>query len=100
MCHSTGGAVQLGSGWIRVYRRCSGLRVLCDRYLTVVYEGGAYSFQDPINDLKAGVMSLAVGHRHHAKTLRFGMAALQVKLLVTTGALMRAGPLVFCWFVR
>lgn len=61
---------------------------------TVVYEG-IYSFQDLEDDLKAGVMSLAVGHQHHAKQLLSSMALLQVALLVATGTLIEAGPLYF-----
>ena len=57
---------------------------------TIVYEG-TYSFQDLTDDLKAGVMSLAVGHHHHAKQLLSAFASLQVMLLAATGLLMGAG---------
>ena len=61
---------------------------------TIVYEG-TYSFQDLKDDLKAGVMSLAVGHQHNAKQLLSLTAMLQVALLFTTGHLINAGPLYF-----
>ena len=40
-------------------------------------------------------MSLAVGHRQHAKQLLSSMAALQVLLLIITEVLIDAGPLYF-----
>ena len=61
---------------------------------TIVYEG-TYSFQDLTDDLKAGVMSLAVGHRDVAKQLLSTMASLQVGLLFATGTLIGAGRLYF-----
>ncbi len=61
---------------------------------TVVYEG-TYSFQDLTDDLKAGVMSLAVGHRDHAKQLLSTMASVQVALLLATGYLIGASPLYY-----
>ncbi|CAF9935760.1 Para-hydroxybenzoate--polyprenyltransferase, mitochondrial precursor (PHB:polyprenyltransferase) [Imshaugia aleurites] len=61
---------------------------------TIVYEG-TYSFQDVRDDLKAGIMSLAVGHRHHAKSLLGSAAALQVGLLGLVGWLVQASPVYF-----
>ena len=60
----------------------------------IVYEG-TYSSQDVEDDLKAGIMSLAVGHRRHAKTYLGTAAAVQVALLGVVGILIGAGP--FCF---
>ena len=61
---------------------------------TIVYEG-TYSFQDFTDDLKAGVMSLAVGNHQHAKQFLSMFASLQVILLIATGLLMDAEPLYY-----
>ncbi len=60
----------------------------------IVYEG-TYSFQDLKDDLKAGIMSLAVGHRHHAKTFLGSAAAVMVGFLGLVGWLIGAGPIYY-----
>ena len=61
---------------------------------TIVYEG-TYSFQDPNDDFKARVMSLAVGYLDHPKRLLSTVALVQVGFLVATGCLIGARPLYF-----
>lgn len=60
----------------------------------IVYEG-IYSFQDLRDDLKAGIWSLAVGHRHHAKQFLGTAAAVMVTFLGLVGWLTEAGPIYF-----
>lgn len=60
----------------------------------IVYEG-TYSFQDLTDDLKAGIMSLAVGHHHHAKRFLGSAAAVQVAFLGLAGGLVGVDPVYF-----
>lgn len=60
----------------------------------IVYEG-IYSFQDLRDDLKAGIWSLAVGHRHHAKPFLGTAAAVMLAFLGLAGWLIEASPIYF-----
>lgn len=52
-------------------------------------------FQGLDNDLRSGVLSLAVAHRHDAKPIFLSIAMTQVGLLYMMGALIGAGPLFY-----
>ena len=60
----------------------------------IVYEG-IYSFQDLRDDLKAGIWSLAVGHRHHAKQFLCTAAAMMVAFLGLVGWFIESSPIYF-----
>ena len=54
-----------------------------------------YAFQDLIDDLKAGVKSMAVRHNNHAKLLFGGLATIQVLALLLVGFVLGTGVMYY-----
>ncbi|KAI5808943.1 UbiA prenyltransferase family-domain-containing protein [Peziza echinospora] len=61
---------------------------------TVLYDT-IYAHQDLSDDVKAGVMSIAVKHEHDTKKIMSGLAVVQVGFLGAAGVLAGCGPVFF-----
>jgi 4-hydroxybenzoate polyprenyltransferase len=58
-----------------------------------------YAFQDVEDDIKAGILSMAVVFQHHIATLLWGLTVLQMSLFVIVGSVVDASPVYFVFAV-
>jgi 4-hydroxybenzoate polyprenyltransferase len=62
--------------------------------LTVLYDM-TYAHIDILDDVKAGIKSIALEYEHETKAILTGLAAVQLSLLAATGFTAGLGPVLF-----